>query len=124
MAKEADFTTGITPTWCQGCGDFGIWAGVRRALVKLNYEPYQLALFHDIGCCGNGANWYNTYGFHTLHGRALPMALGAKLANHQLVVIALQGDGGAFGEGGNHFLHTCRTNPDITLIIHDNQLYS
>jgi len=124
MANPQDYITTINPTWCQGCGNFGIWAGIRRALVKLNYQPYQLALFHDIGCCGNGANWYNTYGFHSLHGRALPAAVGAKLANHKLVVLALTGDGGGYGEGGNHFIYTCRSNINVTMIVHNNQLYS
>lgn len=124
MSQPQNFLTGINPTWCAGCGNFGIWAGVRKALQKLNQQPHQLALFHDIGCCGNGANWYNTYGFHSLHGRALPAAVGAKLANHKLVVLALLGDGGGYGEGGNHFIHTCRTNINLTMVVHNNKLYS
>lgn len=120
----SDFTSSYKPTWCPGCGNFGIWASLRRALVELGLGPHEVLAVYDIGCCGNGSNWFRSYGFHSLHGRALPLAVGARLGNHKLKVMAFAGDGGALGEGGNHFIHTCRTNIDLTYFIHDNQLYS
>jgi 2-oxoglutarate ferredoxin oxidoreductase subunit beta len=124
MATEKDFLTLNQPTWCPGCGNFGIWTAIRQALAELGLEPHQVVMVFDIGCCGNGANYYNLYGFHSLHGRPLPVAYATKLANHELTVIAISGDGGGYGEGGNHFLHTCRGNVDITYIIHNNHRYS
>jgi 2-oxoglutarate ferredoxin oxidoreductase subunit beta len=124
MAKDTDFMTKIKPTWCVGCGNFGIWTALRQALAELSLEPHQVVMSFDIGCCGNGANWHRVYGFHSLHGRPLPVAYAVKLANHDLKVIAVSGDGGGYGEGGNHFIHTCRGNIDITYIIHNNHRYS
>jgi len=124
MATEQDFITPVKPTWCPGCGNFGIWLALRKALAELGREPHQVLFSFDIGCCGNGANWHRLYGFHSLHGRPLPVAYAAKLANHELTVLALSGDGGGYGEGGNHFIHTCRGNIDITYIIHNNHRYS
>ncbi len=124
MAKETDFMTNVKPTWCPGCGNFGIWTALRQALAELNLEPHQVVMSFDIGCCGNGANWHKLYGFHSLHGRPLPVAYAVKLANHDLKVIAISGDGGGYGEGGNHFIHTCRGNVDLTYIIHNNHRYS
>ena len=124
MATEKDFITNVKPTWCPGCGNFGIWTALRQALAELGLEPHQVVMTFDIGCCGNGANWHQVYGFHSLHGRPLPVAYAVKLANHDLKVIAISGDGGGYGEGGNHFLHTCRGNIDITYIIHNNHRYS
>ncbi len=120
----SDFTTPYRPTWCPGCGNFGIWASLRRALVEMNIAPHDFLCVYDIGCSGNGSNWFRSYGYHSLHGRALPLAMGVRLANHKLRVLAFAGDGGGFGEGGNHFLHTCRSNIDMSYIVHDNQLYS
>jgi len=122
--KESDFVTKVKPTWCAGCGNFGIWAALKKALADLEIPPHKVVTIFDIGCTGNSVNWYKTYGFHSLHGRTLPVAFGIHLANHKLKVIAMGGDGGVYGEGGNHFLHTCRANPDITLIVSNNQLYS
>ncbi len=124
MSTEKDFVTPIKPTWCAGCGNFGIWTALRQAFAELGLEPHQIAMVFDIGCCGNGANWHNVYGFHSLHGRVLPVAYGIKLTNQKLKVIAVSGDGGGYGEGGNHFIHTCRGNVDITYIIHNNHRYS
>jgi 2-oxoglutarate ferredoxin oxidoreductase subunit beta len=124
MLTEKDFVTPVTSTWCKGCGNFGIWTALRTALAELKIPPHMVAAVFDIGCGGNSCNWYNVYCFHSLHGRALPVAFGAKLANHQLTVLAVAGDGGAYGEGGNHFLHSCRGNIDLTFIVSDNQLYS
>ncbi|OGY46169.1 MAG: hypothetical protein A2731_01160, partial [Candidatus Buchananbacteria bacterium RIFCSPHIGHO2_01_FULL_39_8] len=119
-----DFLTPIKPTWCPGCGDFGIWTALRQALAELGLESHQVVMTFDIGCCGNGANWHNVYGFHSLHGRPLPVAYAIKLANHDLKVIVVSGDGGGYSEGTNHFIHTCRGNIDVTYIIHNNHSYS
>jgi len=124
MAKETDFMTPIKPTWCPGCGNFGIWTALRQSLAELNLESHQAVMSFDIGCCGNGANWHNLYSFHSLHGRPLPVAYAIKLANHDLKVIAVSGDGGGYGEGTNHFIHACRGNVDVTYIIHNNHRYS
>lgn len=124
MATEKDFQTNVVPTWCAGCGNFGINAALHQALAELGLEPHQVMISFDIGCNGNGANYHNAYGFHSLHGRPLPVAFAVKLANHDLKVIAISGDGGGYGEGGNHFIHTCRGNVDITYIIHNNHRYS
>jgi len=124
MAEPKDFITSVKPTWCPGCGNFGIWVALQQALAELNLSPHEVVMTFDIGCCGNGANWHNVYGFHSLHGRPLPVAYAVKLANHNLKVIAISGDGGGYGEGTNHFIHTCRGNIDITYIIHNNHRYS
>jgi len=116
--------TPIKPTWCAGCGNFGIWTALRQAWAELGLERHQIVMTFDIGCCGNGANWHNVYGFHSLHGRPLPVAFAVKLVNHDLTVIADSGDGGGYGEGANHFIHTCRANVDVTYIIHNNHRYS
>ena len=122
MATLQDFS-GYTPTWCPGCGDWGIGVAVKSALVQLGLEPSSVMAFFDIGCSGNMNDFVNAYAMHTLHGRAISNAVGAKLANHTLPVIVIGGDGGLYGEGGNHFLHAARGNHDITVIVHDNSVY-
>jgi 2-oxoglutarate ferredoxin oxidoreductase subunit beta len=119
-----DFMTNKVPTWCPSCGNFGMWTALTQALSGLGLKPYQVMMAFDIGCSGNGANWHRLYGFHSLHGRALPIAQAVKLANHDLTVIAMGGDGGSYGEGGNHFLHACRRNINLTMIVHNNERYS
>lgn len=122
MTNINDFT-GYSPTWCPGCGNWGIGVAVKQALVQLNYDPSQMAVVFGIGCSGNMNDFLNAYAIHSLHGRALPTAIGLKIANHKLPVIAVVGDGDCYGEGGNHFLHACRGNHDITVIVHDNGVY-
>lgn len=112
-----------TPTWCPGCGDWGIRVGIKTALTQLNYDPSSLFVGFDIGCSGNMNDFLNGYAMHTLHGRSLATAVGMKLANHAMKTIVIGGDGGLYGEGGNHFLHACRGNHDITVIVHDNMVY-
>lgn len=114
---------GYFPTWCPGCGDFGIWASLKNALLKLNLTPDKLAIVFGIGCSGNMNDFVKAYGFHSLHGRSIPTAKGIRMANHKLPVIVVGGDGDLYGEGGNHFLHACRGNFDLTVIIHNNQVY-
>lgn len=117
-------TSNIKPTWCPGCGNFAILGAIKLALDKLNLAPHEFTMVYDVGCSGNMADFVYSYGFHGLHGRALPAAAGIKLANHKLPVIAIIGDGGCFGEGLNHFISLARGNHDITVITHDNYLYS
>jgi len=115
--------TNIFPTWCPGCGDFGIWAALKGALRQLNLQGNDFVMVYDIGCNGNMASSVRAYGFHGLHGRAIPAATGIKLANHHQKVIVIGGDGGLLGEGMTHFISACRANMDITVILHNNQVY-
>jgi len=117
------FKTGFLPTWCPGCGDYGIWTALKIALAKLGIGPDDALLVYGIGCHGNMYDWMRTYAFEGLHGRALPVAQGAKVANHKLPVICVCGDGDCLGEGGNHFIHAAKRNPNVTVLIHDNQVY-
>jgi 2-oxoglutarate ferredoxin oxidoreductase subunit beta len=126
MAKNniQQFSTGVTPTWCAGCGNFALLLAMRQMFAKTNMKPYSTVMTFDIGCAGNAASWHKLYSFHALHGRSLPTALGVKLANPSLTVIADAGEGGAYGEGGNHFLHACRSDMNIVLIVHNNKQYA
>lgn len=118
------YNTKIRPTWCLGCGNFGIFEALKQALSELNLSPHEISVFYDIGCAANEADFLNTYGFHGLHGRALPAAVGFSLANHQMTTLVISGDGGLYGEGLNHFIASCRANYNLTAICHNNQLYS
>lgn len=114
---------GYFPTWCPGCGNFGIWAAVKSAFKTLEFSRENLAVVFGIGCSGNSNDFIWVNSFHALHGRAVPMAVGIKIANHDLPVVVIAGDGDTYGEGGNHLLHACRGNHDITVIVHDNRVY-
>ena len=122
MATIKDFS-GYDPTWCPGCGNWGIGIAIKQALVQLKLDPSSVATVFGIGCSGNMNDSLNTYSIHSLHGRSIPNAIGIKIANNQTSVIVVAGDGDCYGEGGNHFLHACRGNHDITVIIHDNGVY-
>ncbi len=122
MATIQDFS-GYNPTWCPGCGNYPIVNAIKMALADLDMTPSDLNVAFDIGCSGNMNDFLNAYAMHGLHGRAIPNAIGMKLGNHQMPVIAIGGDGGLYGEGGNHFLHAIRGNHDITVIVHDNRVY-
>jgi 2-oxoglutarate ferredoxin oxidoreductase subunit beta len=122
MSSIQDFTS-YTPTWCPGCGNYGIGVAIKSALVKLNLSPSDIFVVFGIGCSGNMNDFLNAYAVHSLHGRAIPTAIGMKITNHKKPVIVVAGDGDCFGEGGNHFLHACRGNHDITVIVHDNNVY-
>lgn len=113
----------IHPDWCPGCGDFSVLAALQTALLELGLKPNEVLVVSGIGCSSNLPGFINTYGMHTLHGRSLAVATGAKLANHELKVIATGGDGDGYGIGGNHFVHTMRRNVDLTYIVMDNQIY-
>ncbi|MDG6244007.1 MAG: 2-oxoacid:ferredoxin oxidoreductase subunit beta [Methanolobus sp.] len=109
--------------WCPGCGNFGILKALKQALVNLGRSPHEVLIASGIGQSSKLPHYLKCNTFNGLHGRSLPPATGAKVANHELTVIAVTGDGDCYGEGGNHFLHTVRRNPDITMIVHDNQIY-
>jgi len=122
MATLTDYEAG-PPAWCPGCGNFGILRAVNQALVGLNIEPHQVLMVSGIGQAGKLPHYTRCNVLNVLHGRTLPAAVGAKIANPELVVIAVGGDGDGYGEGGNHFLHTLRRNHDITYLVHNNQVY-
>ena len=113
----------VDPDWCPGCGDFGVLAALQKALVELKIQPYNVVTISGIGCSSNLPGYINTYGMHTLHGRALAVATGVKMANHELTVVVTGGDGDGFGIGGNHFIHTMRRNVDLLYLAMDNQIY-
>src|SRR5271167_179815 len=119
----ADLKGKVDPDWCPGCGDFGVLAALQKALVELKIPSHQVVTISGIGCSSNLPGYINTYGMHTLHGRALAVATGLKLANHELTVLVTGGDGDGFGIGGNHFVHSMRRNVDLTYIVMDNQIY-
>lgn len=122
MTKIEDFGKYET-AWCPGCGNFGILAAVKKALVGAGLEPHRVLFVSGIGQAAKAPHYLNANVFDGLHGRSLPVATGAKLANPNLTVIVESGDGCSYGEGGNHFLAAIRRNIDVTLIVHNNQVY-
>jgi len=122
MVTMSDYA-GLKPAWCPGCGNFGILNALNRALTEMKIEPYQVLLVSGIGQAGKLPHYTRGNVFNSLHGRPVPPAIGAKIANPELIVIAVSGDGDAYGEGGNHFLHAARRNHDITYLVHNNQVY-
>jgi len=122
MVTIADYA-GIKTAWCPGCGNFGILSAVKKALVELKIEPHQVLLVSGIGQAGKLPHYMRGNIFNSLHGRPVPPAVAAKIANPELIVIAVSGDGDAYGEGGNHFIHAARRNHRITYLVHNNQVY-
>lgn len=122
MVAVSDYA-GLKPAWCPGCGNFGILEALNRALIEMGIEPRHVLLVSGIGQAGKLPHYTRGNVFNSLHGRPIPPAVGAKIANSELTVIAVSGDGDAYGEGGNHFLHAARRNHDITYLVHDNQVY-
>ncbi|MFD1587446.1 thiamine pyrophosphate-dependent enzyme [Halorientalis brevis] len=120
-----EFTPGIEPqpTWCPGCGDFGVLKALKQAMPEVGRTPEETLLCTGIGCSGKLSSYFESYGFHTIHGRSLPVARAAKLANPGLEVIAAGGDGDGYGIGGNHFIHTARENHDMTYIVFNNEIF-
>lgn len=109
--------------WCPGCGNFGIMRALKTALAQLQLSPKRVVIVSGIGQAAKMPQYVKTHMFNGLHGRSLPAAVAIKMVNPELVVIAESGDGCSYGEGGNHFIHTIRRNPDITNIVHNNQIY-
>ncbi|KOO46524.1 2-oxoacid:ferredoxin oxidoreductase subunit beta [Priestia koreensis] len=123
MATFKDFRNNVKPNWCPGCGDFSVQAAIQRAAANVGLEPENLAVISGIGCSGRISGYINSYGFHGIHGRSLPIAQGVKMANRDLTVIASGGDGDGFAIGMGHTVHAIRRNIDITYIVMDNQIY-
>lgn len=118
-----DFKSNDEIAWCPGCGNFGILNAVKKMLVKLNKPPKDILLVSGIGQAAKLPHYVKCNCFNGLHGRALPVAAAAKIANRNLTVLVTTGDGDCYGEGGNHLIHNIRRNIDITVIVHDNQIY-
>ena len=123
MVTVKDYAEAAPIAWCQGCGNFAILQAVRNALVGLELEPHQVLFVSGIGQAPKLPHYTQGNVFNGLHGRTLPVATGAKLANHEMVVIGIDGDGGAYGEGVGHLLATMRRNINITYMAHNNQVY-
>lgn len=123
MSDQKLFNIDEKPTWCVGCGDYGILAAVKQALAGLDLFPHQVMMVSGIGCGSKLPYYMRANGYDSLHGRALPVATGIKLGNHELKVVVISGDGDGYGIGGNHFMHTMRRNPDLTHIVENNQVY-
>jgi 2-oxoglutarate ferredoxin oxidoreductase subunit beta len=121
--KYLEFESKNIHTWCSGCGNFGIIAGLKRALTLEGIEPQFVSMCYDVGCSGNESDKINTYTIHGLHGRVLPLSAGVVLANSRQEVIATAGDGATFSEGINHLVHSIRNNYPITFICHNNSNY-
>ena len=113
----------VKPVWCPGCGDYSVLSAVTKALAKLELPPEQVAVVSGIGCSSRIPAYTSCYGFHGVHGRALAAATGLKVARPDMTVIAAGGDGDGYSIGGNHFLHACRRNVDMTYIVMDNRVY-
>ncbi|MFN3396408.1 MAG: 2-oxoacid:ferredoxin oxidoreductase subunit beta [Thermodesulfovibrionales bacterium] len=114
---------GQAPAWCPGCGNFGILKAFKEAMVELGLEPHQFVIVSGIGQAGKFPHYLRCNTFNGLHGRTLPVATGIRLANHELTVFAVAGDGDCYGEGGNHLIHAIRRNINVKLLVHDNQVY-
>lgn len=123
MATFKEFRNNVKPNWCPGCGDFSVQAAIQRAAANVGLEPEQLAVISGIGCSGRISGYINAYGLHGIHGRALPIAQGVKLANRDLTVVASGGDGDGFAIGMGHTVHAIRRNINMTYIVMDNQIY-
>ncbi len=119
----ADFKSDIKPVWCPGCGDFGVVNALSKALAKLALAPENVGIVSGIGCSSRIPAYTSCYGFHGVHGRALVAGAGLKIARPDLTVIVTGGDGDGYSIGGNHFLHACRRNVDMTYIVMDNRVY-
>ena len=123
MVTIKDYAEAMAIAWCPGCGNFGIMTAMRKALVDLGLEPHQVLMMSGIGQAGKFPHYLHCHVLNELHGRSLPAAIAAKIANHELTVIAVGGDGDGYGEGGNHFISAMHRNVDITYMVHNNQVY-
>ena len=124
MTTPDRFRSDVPNQWCPGCPNFGILTAMQRALVALGKQPEEVCLVSGIGQAAKFPHYVRAHVFNGLHGRALPAATGIAVANPRLTTIVTSGDGDLYGEGGNHFLHALRRNPDLTVVIHNNQVYA
>ncbi len=118
-----DFKSDYKPVWCAGCGDFGVLNALTKAMAALELKPENVAMIAGIGCSSRIPAYTTVYGFHGVHGRALPLAAGLAISRPDLTVIATGGDGDGFSIGGNHFLHACRRNVNMAYLVMDNSVY-
>ena len=118
-----DYRSSLKPIWCPGCGDYGVVTAIYRALAALGRPPHEIAFISGIGCSSRIPGYTTAYGFNTVHGRALPIAQGIKIANPDLLVLVAGGDGDGFSIGGGHVPHAIRRNLDLTYLVMDNQVY-
>ena len=118
-----DYKSDVKPVWCPGCGDYTVLSSITKALAELALAPEEVAVISGIGCSSRIPAYLNTYGFHGVHGRSTALATGLKLSRPELTVLVTGGDGDGFSIGGNHFLHACRRNVDMTYIVMDNRVY-
>jgi 2-oxoglutarate ferredoxin oxidoreductase subunit beta len=123
MTSADELRSRTIPDWCPGCGDHAVLMSVKGAIAELGLDPTKVLIVSGIGCSSKLPHYVKSYGFHSIHGRPLPVATGAKLANHELHVIVISGDGDCYGIGMGHFIHAVRRNVNLTLIVHDNQIY-
>lgn len=123
MPEVKEYVTANKPTWCPGCGNYGMWEALKRALSELGLEKHEFSVVWGIGCHGNGADFLDVQGFHALHGRSLPVATALSLTRPDLKVLVEMGDGDGYGLGMGHFVHSVRRNMNITCIAHNNQIY-
>ncbi len=123
MVTRKDFNSPVRPTWCKGCGDYGILNAVKMALAEQDIAPHQVVIFTGIGCGSKLPHYMKVNGFHTIHGRALAVASGARLANHGLKIMTVHGDGDGYGMGLGHWLHAIRRNIGIVDIVQNNRVY-
>ena len=121
--QAKDFKSDYKPVWCPGCGDYSVLAAITKALAMLEVKPHDVAVVSGIGCSSRIPAYTSCYGFHGVHGRSLPAATGLKVARPELTVLVASGDGDGYSIGGNHFLHACRRNVDLTYIVMDNHVY-
>ncbi|MCD7740545.1 MAG: 2-oxoacid:ferredoxin oxidoreductase subunit beta [Candidatus Gastranaerophilales bacterium] len=119
-----DYKGRVKPSWCPGCGNHAVLTALKKSMAELNYQTNETAIVSGIGCSSRFPFFMSTYGFHTIHGRALPVAIGLKQANPDINVIVVGGDGDGLSIGGNHFIHAGRKNPNITYIMMDNEIYA
>src|SRR5215216_1475383 len=123
VLKPADFATDQDVRWCPGCGDYSILMQTKKVLAKLGVDRSKTVFVSGIGCSSRFPYYLNTYGFHTIHGRAPSFATGLKLARPELQVWVVTGDGDGLSIGGNHLLHAMRRNIDIKIILFNNEIY-
>lgn len=121
--KSTDYKTDLKPVWCPGCGDFGVLGATHKALAELQIPPENIMFFSGIGCSSRFPGYTNTYGFNAIHGRAIPLATGAKIARPELTVVAVGGDGDGYSIGGGHLPHVARKNIDLTYLVMNNNIY-